>query len=60
MNRVWALPFLLLSVYMLSSCNNSDEAKAKRAERKAERQERKEQKKQGQLKSASGNQFWKL
>lgn len=46
MNRVWALPFLLLSIYVLSSCNNSDEAKAKRAERKVERQERKEEKKQ--------------
>lgn len=43
MNRALALPFLFLSIYMLSSCNNSDEAKAKRAEKIEERREEKKE-----------------
>lgn len=46
MNRIWALPSLLLSIFILSSCNNSDEAKAARAEKKEQRQERREEKKE--------------
>lgn len=46
MNRALALPFLLFSIYMLSSCNNSDEVKANRADKKEERQQRREEKKE--------------